>query len=53
MRTTINLNEELLSEAAALTGIEEKTKLISLGLEALISRESAKRTSRVEEHAPR
>jgi Arc/MetJ family transcription regulator len=47
MRTTINLNEELLSEAAALTGIEEKTKLISLGLEALISRESAKRLAKL------
>jgi hypothetical protein len=41
------LNEELLSEAAALTGIEEKTKLISLGLEALISRESAKRLAKL------
>lgn len=47
MRTTINLNEELLSEAAALTGIEEKTKLISLGLEALIARESAKRLAKL------
>ncbi len=47
MRTTLNINEDLFSEAAALTGIDEKTKLISLGLEALIARESAKRLAKL------
>lgn len=43
MRTTLNLNDKMLAEASKLTGIKEKTALINLGLEALISRESAKR----------
>jgi Arc/MetJ family transcription regulator len=43
MRTTLNINDELLAKAAELTGIEEKTSLVRLGLEALIARESAKR----------
>lgn len=43
MRTTLNIEEELLDKAARLTGIEEKTSLVRLGLEALIARESAKR----------
>jgi Arc/MetJ family transcription regulator len=43
MRTTLNLEDELLARAADLTGIKEKTALVRLGLEALIARESAKR----------
>jgi Arc/MetJ family transcription regulator len=43
MRTTLNIEEELLARAAELTGIKEKTSLVRLGLEALIARESAKR----------
>ncbi len=43
MRTTLNLDDELLARAAELTGIKEKTSLVRLGLEALIARESAKR----------
>ena len=43
MRTTLNIEDELLAKAAALTGINEKTSLVRLGLEALIARESAKR----------
>jgi hypothetical protein len=43
MRTTLNIENGLLREAAKLTGIEEKTSLVKLGLEALIARESAKR----------
>jgi Arc/MetJ family transcription regulator len=43
MRTTLNLQDELLAKAAELTGIKEKTSLVRLGLEALIARESAKR----------
>jgi hypothetical protein len=47
MRTTLNLNEELLDKAASLTGVREKTALIHLGLEALIARESARRLARL------
>ncbi len=43
MRTTLNIEDELLAKAAALTGIREKTSLVRLGLEALIARESARR----------
>jgi Arc/MetJ family transcription regulator len=43
MRTTLNIEDELLARAGELTGIKEKTSLVKLGLEALIARESAKR----------
>jgi len=43
MRTTLNIEDELLARATELTGIKEKTSLVRLGLEALIARESAKR----------
>lgn len=43
MRTTLNINEELIKKAARLTGITQKTSLVHLGLEALIALESAKR----------
>jgi Arc/MetJ family transcription regulator len=43
MRTTLNLNDELLAKAQSYTGIKEKTRLIHLGLEALIQREAAVR----------
>jgi Arc/MetJ family transcription regulator len=43
MRTTLNIEDELLAKAAELTGIKEKTSLVRLGLETLIARESAKR----------
>jgi hypothetical protein len=43
MRTTLNIEDELLARAAALTGVREKTALARLGLEALIAQESAKR----------
>jgi len=40
---TLNLNDKLLEEASRLTGINDKTTLVKLGLEVLISRERAKR----------
>ncbi|MCB1865481.1 MAG: type II toxin-antitoxin system VapB family antitoxin [Chromatiales bacterium] len=43
MRTTLNIDDSLLSEAGRLTGIREKTALVRAGLEALIARESARR----------
>lgn len=43
MRTTLNIEDNLLEQAARMTGIAEKTALVRLGLEALIARESAKR----------
>ena len=47
MRTTLNIENELLERAARLTGIKEKTSLVKLGLEALIARESAKRLAKL------
>ncbi|MBT3603723.1 MAG: type II toxin-antitoxin system VapB family antitoxin [Candidatus Latescibacteria bacterium] len=43
MKTTLNIDDLLLKKATELTGIAEKTALVRLGLEALISRESSKR----------
>jgi hypothetical protein len=43
MRTTLNINDQILKKASVLTGISEKTTLVQMGLEALISKESAKR----------
>lgn len=43
MRTTLNIEDDLLERASKLTGIKEKTSLVRKGLEALISLESAKR----------
>jgi Arc/MetJ family transcription regulator len=47
MRTTLNIDDELLDKAARLTGIEEKTSLVRLGLEVLIARESAVRLAKL------
>jgi len=47
MRTTLNIEDELLENAARLTGIKEKTSLVKLGLEALIARENAKRLAKL------
>lgn len=43
MRTTLNIDDDILNKASELTGIKEKTSLVRLGLEALVARESARR----------
>ena len=43
MRTTLNIDDALLSQASRLTGVKEKTSLVRMGLEAIVARESAKR----------
>jgi len=43
MRTTLNIDDQLLAKASLLTGVKEKTSLVRLGLESLIARESSKR----------
>jgi Arc/MetJ family transcription regulator len=43
MKTTLNIDDELMARARKLTGITEKTALVREGLEALIARESARR----------
>ena len=47
MRTTINLDENLLAEAQRMTGLHERTALIREGLKALIEREAARRLARL------
>lgn len=47
MRTTININDDLLNEAGQLTGIDSRSALVHEGLRALIERESARRLARL------
>lgn len=47
MRTTVNLDDTLLSDAHRATGIRERTELLHEGLRALIARESARRLARL------
>ena len=43
MRTTLNIDDELLARARRLSGLKEKTAIVHAGLEALIAVESARR----------
>ena len=47
MRTTIALDDDLVAEAQALTGLKEKSSLVREALKALIERESARRLARL------
>jgi Arc/MetJ family transcription regulator len=47
MRTTINLDDDLVRRASELTGRSEKSALVRLGLEALIARESSRRLAKL------
>ena len=53
MRTTIKLDEKLISGAQRVTGIKERTALIHEGLRALIQRETAHRLARLGGSEPR
>ena len=47
MRTTLNIDDDILKKASQLTGIKEKTALVRRGLEALIAMESSKRLAKM------
>lgn len=47
MRTTLNIEDNLIDKASKMTGIKEKTALVKLGLEALIAGESGKRLAKL------
>jgi len=47
MRTTINLDEQLIEEAQRMTGTRERTALIHDGLRALIAREGSRRLAKL------
>lgn len=52
MRTTLNLDDGLLDAALAATGESEKTKVIHLGLQALIRQTAAARLAGLGGTAP-
>ena len=47
MRTTLNIDDDILSRASELTGVSEKTSLVRMALEALIRQESSKRLAQL------
>jgi len=47
MRTTVNIDDQLLAEAQRICGVTEKAALVREGLRALIERESARRLARL------
>lgn len=47
MRTTINLDDELLAKASKLAGPMERSAILAEALRALIQRESARRLARL------
>ena len=47
MRTTLALDDNLLAQAQAYTGVTEKSALIREALKALIEREAARRLARL------
>ena len=53
MRTTLNIDKDLLDRAARYTGIKEKTALVRMGLEQLIAKEAAKRLALLAGSDPR
>ena len=52
MRTTLNIDDDLLKEAQRITGMSEKTALVREGLRALIEKESARRLARLGGSSP-
>lgn len=53
MRSTLNLKDDLYEEASRATGVKEKTKLIHMGLEALIREQAQKRLAKLYGSFPR
>ncbi|MEO7128661.1 MAG: type II toxin-antitoxin system VapB family antitoxin [Rhodoferax sp.] len=47
MRTTINLDDDLLAQAQLMSGLTERTQLLREALLALVQRESARRLARL------
>ncbi len=45
MKTTLNIDDELLDQARGYTGVNEKTRLVHMGLELLVQQEAARRLS--------
>ena len=43
MRTTLNIDDELLAQAMEMTGLKEKTAVVHAGLKELIRQENVRR----------
>lgn len=52
MRTTLNIDDDLLEQASQLSGLREKTAVVREGLRALIERESARRLAKLSATEP-
>ncbi|RZL86731.1 MAG: type II toxin-antitoxin system VapB family antitoxin [Variovorax sp.] len=52
MRTTVTLDDELLSQARTFTGIQENSALIQQALKLLVQREAARRLAQLGGSAP-
>jgi Arc/MetJ family transcription regulator len=53
MRITLAIDDDLLSKARRLSGVQETSALVREGLKALIERESARRLARLGGGEPR
>ena len=47
MRTTLNIDDDLLAKAHRISGLKERTAVVREGLRALIERESARRLAQL------
>ena len=52
MRTTLAIDDDLLAQAQAFTGLKEESALVREALKALIERESARRLARLDGSEP-
>ena len=47
MRTTMNIDDELLAKAMEYTGIKERATVVRMALEGLVAREAERRLARL------
>lgn len=52
MRTTINLDDDLIAKATEYTGVKERSVLVRMGLESLIAREAQRRLAALKGSMP-
>lgn len=53
MRTTLNIDDQILEKASKLTGIKEKIQLLHEGLKTLIERDRARRLAKLAGSSPK
>lgn len=47
MRTTVTIDDELLAKATEYTGVKERSALLRMALESLVTREAGRRLARL------